>query len=59
MLAKYVNDYMPPFLMVDVNSERGNGIVRQGDKWGLDRFLWPWFLPPCAWTGHVYAKDGG
>jgi len=63
MLAKHVDDDMPPFLMIDIVGECGDGIVRQRHKRWLNRFLWLWFLPSRTWTWHTCkygeTKGGG
>ena len=53
MLAKCVDDDVPPFLMIDIDGEGGDWIVRQRDKRRLNRFLRFWFLSPRAWAWHV------
>ena len=63
VLAKHVNDDMPPFLMIDIVGECGDGIVRQRYERRLSRFLGLWFLSFRAWTGHTgkhgKTKGGG
>lgn len=63
MLAKRVDDDVPSFLMIDVDGERGDGVVRQRHKRWLNRFLWLWLLSLRAWARHVdehgKTKGGG
>lgn len=49
MLAEDSNHDVPSFLMIDVDGERGDGVVPQGDEWG---FLLVSFL--SSRTGHTY-----
>lgn len=57
VLAKRVDDNVPPFLMIDVDGEGGDGIVRQRHERLLNRFLWLWLLSPRARTGHVREHE--
>ena len=57
MLAKHVDDDVPSFLLIDIDGECGDGIVRQRHKRGLDRFLRFWFLSPRTRARHI-CKHG-
>jgi len=63
MLAKHVDDDMPSFLMIDIDGECGDGIVRQRHERWLGRFLWLWLLSSRTWTWHTdkhgETKGGG
>jgi len=61
VLAKHVDDDAPPFFMIDVDGEAGDGIVRQRNKRWLNRFLWLWLLSPGTRTWHIreHGEDEG